>query len=71
MPKRLKTYNWPASKIDRDLIHELHLASRESGRPITVLIADAVSTAMNSRMEQIERQPIGFAAAHQQPRPAA
>ena len=72
MPKRLRIYNWPASKIDRDLIHELHLASRETGRPITVLIADAVGAAMNQRLEQTQQpQRIGFVQHEQQPRPAA
>ena len=72
MPKRLRNYNYPASKIDRDLIHELHLASRESGRPITVLIADAVGAAMNVRLEQAHQpQRIGFVQTEQQPRPAA
>ncbi len=72
MKKRLTKYSWPASKIDRDLIHELHVASRETGRPITVLIADAVGTAMNQRLEQAQQpQRIGFVQHESTPRPAA
>lgn len=58
MPKSLRRYAWPASLIDRDVMHELHRASRDTGLPISRLISDAVNTAMNARLEQV--QPIGF-----------
>ena len=70
MPRSNRRYPWPASQIDRDVMHELHLASRQSGRPISRLIGDAVHAAMNTRLEQVPPQPIGFVQ-HQQPRPAA
>lgn len=58
MPKR--SYPWPASQIHRDVMHELHVASKETGRPITVLIAEAVHGAMNARLDRQPPQPIGF-----------
>ena len=47
MPRK---YPWPATKIDRDLIHELHLESVKSGRPITALIAEAVESYLNPKL---------------------
>jgi hypothetical protein len=67
MPKSPRRYAWPASRIDRDVMFELHRASRESGLPISQLIGDAVHAAMNSRLDRT--QPIGFTQG--QPRPAA
>lgn len=52
MPRHHRRYPWPASQIDRDIMHELHLASRETGHPITTLIAEAVHTAMTQRLDQ-------------------
>ncbi len=69
MPAHTNKYRWPASQIDRDVMHELHRASRESGLPISRLIGDAVHTAMNARLERA--QPIGFVQTQEQPRPAA
>ena len=68
MPKSPRRYAWPASQIDRDVMHELHRVSRDTGRPISRLIGDAVHAAMNARLEQA--RPIGFSQ-HQDPRPAA
>lgn len=56
-----RSYPWPASRIDRDIMHELHLASRDTGKPITVLIADAVHASMNERLERQATPAIGFA----------
>jgi len=69
MPKNIRRYPWPASQIDRDVMHELHLASRQTGQPITAIIRDAVHQAMTDRMEQAPPAPIGFV--QQPPRPAA
>jgi hypothetical protein len=57
-----RRYPWPASRIDRDIMHELHLASRHTGLPITHLIRDAVHAAMNQSLEQkpAAPAPIGF-----------
>ena len=67
MTKPSRRYAWPASQIDRDVMHELHRVSRDTGLPISRLIGDAVHAAMNARLEQA--QPIGFTQG--QPRPAA
>ena len=69
MSKHKRRYPWPASQNDRDVMHELHLASRQSGQPITAIIRDAVHQAMNARMEAVPSAPIGFMS--QTPRPAA
>jgi hypothetical protein len=69
MPKHIRKYPWPASKIDRDVMHELHMVSRQTGQPITAIIRDAIHQAMNARMEMTPPEPIGFVS--QPPRPAA
>jgi hypothetical protein len=72
MPKSNKTYSWPASRIDRDIMHELHLASKQTGLPISRLVGDAVHAAMNVRLEQTQPpQRIGFVQPESTPRPAA
>jgi hypothetical protein len=61
-----RRYPWPASKISRECMHELHLASQRTGLKITDLIADAVHDAMNEALERSEKStPIGFATSHQ------
>lgn len=51
-PLRLRRrYPWPASQIDRDVMHELHLLSEQTGQSITALIATAVHEAMTRRLE--------------------
>ncbi len=66
MPKIKRRYSWPASKIDRDCMHELHLASQRTGLKITDLIADAVHAAMNDALQRNDKStPIGFATSHQ------
>ena len=67
----IRNYPWPASKIDRDIMHELHLASRETGQPITKIIAQAVHGAMNARLDRQTPAPIGFHTAQEQPQNAA
>lgn len=63
-----RRYPWPASKIDRDCMHELHLASQRTGLKITELIADAVHAAMNQTLERSEKTtPIGFTTSQQRP----
>ncbi len=49
MPRK---YAWPCSKIDRDLMHELHCESKKNGVPITAIIAAAVGGYLNHRLEQ-------------------
>ena len=70
MPKHFRRYPWPASQIDRDIMHELHLVSRESGRPISIVLRDLVHAGMTARLEQTPPEPIGFVR-DQPPRPAA
>ena len=50
---------------------EVYQVAQETGRPITDIIADAVHSAMNTRFDQSQRQPIGFIQTQQSPRPAA
>ena len=72
MPRNHRRYPWPASQIDVDIMHELHVASRQTGLPITRLVGDAVHAAMNVRLEQSHQpQRIGFVQPEPQPRPAA
>lgn len=67
MPNKQRRYPWPASKIDRDVMHELHLASKRTGLRITELIADAVHEAMNKTLqgEPPTPAPVGFAVTQQ------
>jgi len=54
-PKELpmpRTYPWPCSKIDRDLMHELHCESKKNGVPITALIEEAVGTFLNAKLDE-------------------
>ena len=56
MPKK---YSWPCSLVDRDLMHELHLESKAAGVPITAIIAAAVGTYLNAKLEQRLGSPAG------------
>ena len=55
MPKK---YAWPCSKVDRDLMHELHLESKSAGVPITAIVAAAVGTYLNAKLEQRLAAPV-------------
>jgi hypothetical protein len=71
MSKLKRRYSWPSSKISKDVMFEVYQVAQETGRPITDIIADAVHSAMNTRFDQNQRQPIGFIQTQQSPRPAA
>ena len=64
---------WPSSKIERDLLHELWLERQETGKPITVIVAEAVATHLNRRMETTARaaEAASFYDARPRPLPAA
>lgn len=47
-----KKYPWPCSKLDRDLMHELHVESVFSAVPISAIVAEAVSAYLNAKLEQ-------------------
>lgn len=64
MPRK---YRWPATRLDKDQMHELHCESVASGLPITAIIAEAVGAYLNDRLEQ----RVAAAAHQQQPIPAA
>lgn len=49
MPRK---YPWPCSKIGRDLMHELHVESKNVGVPISEIIANAVAAHLNAKLEQ-------------------
>jgi hypothetical protein len=46
---------WPMSRIDRDVLHELFLEGQRLGIPITKIVADAVVTHLNQRLEASAR----------------
>jgi len=52
---------WPMSRIDRDLLHELWLAGQQTGKPITEIVAEAVTEHLNRRLDQTARaaEPTG------------
>lgn len=61
-----RKYRWPATRLDKDQMHELHCESKASGQPITAIIAEAVGAYLNDRLDRrIE------AAANQQQQPSA
>lgn len=44
-----RKYPWPCSRLERDLMHELHCESKLTGEPITALVAEAVTSYLNHR----------------------
>lgn len=38
----MSRYPWPASKLEKDEMRKLYEASRETGKPITLLLREAV-----------------------------
>ena len=66
-----RPYPWPASRLkEKDVMHSLHLESKRTGQPITVIIEQAVCAHLERGLDQAV-QPIGFVQVNQQPRPAA
>ena len=66
-----RPYPWPASRLgrERDVMHSLHLESKRTGTPITVIIEQAVCAHLNHALEQQQPPPpIGF---HTAPSPTA
>lgn len=53
--RRTRRLPWPCSRVDRDVLHELWVESQETGRPITAIVADAVTAHQNRRLEQVTR----------------
>ena len=49
MPRK---YRWPATRLDRDQMHELHEESKTTGKTITSIIADAVGVYLNARLDE-------------------
>ena len=54
---KIKRYPWPCSKIDRDLMHELHCESKKNGEHITTIIAEAVSQYLNAKLDAVVHNP--------------
>lgn len=48
MPRK---YRWPATRLDKDQMHELHCESVARGVPITAIIAEAVGVYLNDRLD--------------------
>ncbi len=42
---------WPASKIERDVLHELWLEAKATGLPITAIVQAAINEHLNTRLE--------------------
>jgi hypothetical protein len=61
MPRRHRSLPWPASRLsrERDVLHSLYLESRRTGRPISVIVEQAVCAHLDQQLEMV--QPIGFA----------
>jgi len=49
MPRK---YRWPATRLDKDQMHELHCESVARGVPITAIIAEAVGVYLNDRLDR-------------------
>lgn len=52
--RRRRKYPWPASRIDRDLIHRLHLLSLSDDLPITLIIERCLSDYVIRRSDEID-----------------
>ncbi|MBN8523940.1 MAG: hypothetical protein J0M02_01260 [Planctomycetes bacterium] len=50
MPRR--PLPWPASRLDRDIMHELYLEAKSAGQPMTAIIAAALAEHCNRRLHQ-------------------
>ena len=48
MPRK---YRWPATRLDKDQMHELHCLSIQKAVPITAIIAEAVGAYLNDRLD--------------------
>ena len=57
-----RPYPWPASRLgrERDVMHSLHLESKRTGTPITVIIEQAVCAHLNQNLEHQPPTSIGF-----------
>lgn len=55
MPRR--PLPWPASRLDRDIMHELYLEAKASGQPMTEVIAAALAEHCNRRLHQTAIAP--------------
>ena len=51
MTKHTRKLPWPMSRIDRDLLHELWLEGQRTGRHITEIVAEAVTTHLNQQFD--------------------
>lgn len=52
---RSRKLPWPMSKIDRDCLHELWQEGQRTSRPITEIVAEAVTAHLNQRLESSAR----------------
>ena len=48
---RTRKLPWPMSRIDRDVLHELWQEGQKSGQTISAIVAEAVVTHLNQRLE--------------------
>lgn len=45
-----RKYPWPATRLDKDQMHELHCESKASGLAITAIISAAVGDYLKTRL---------------------
>lgn len=41
---------WPASKVERDVLHQLWAESKTTGTPITMIVKTAIDDYLNARL---------------------
>lgn len=50
---------WPASKVERDVLHQLWCEAKTGGVPITCLVKSAIDEYLNRRLEARSASPAG------------
>ncbi len=53
---------WPASKVERDCLHQLWCEAKTTGVPITAIVKTAIDDYLNRRLEELNPSPSSQAA---------
>lgn len=61
-PRRTRRFPWPASRIERDVMHSLWLEAQATDRKITEIIKDAVNAHVEARLNANPSEPAVSAA---------
>lgn len=48
---------WPASKVERDCLHQLWCEAKTTGVPITAIVKTAIDDYLNRRLEEARPLP--------------